>query len=537
MSEVGDEQRNYRKNAWEGGESGQKCYFSPETVANPQHTMARIQRLLIANRGEIALRIMRTAREMGIETIAVYSEADRAAPHVLYADEAFLLGPPPSSQSYLLGEKIIDICLKHRIDAIHPGCGFLSENADFARAVTEAGLIFVGPSAASIEIMGDKLSAKQAVKAYDVPLVPGLDEAITDVAEAQKVAESIGFPVLVKASAGGGGKGMRVVHKPEEFVSQMERAVSEAQKSFGNGAVFIEKYVGSPRHIEIQVLADRQGNTVHLFERECSIQRRHQKVVEEAPSSVLTPELREQMGQAAINVCKACSYENAGTVEFLLDEGHNFYFLEMNTRLQVEHPVTELITGIDLVAEQLRIAEGQPLSFTQESLKMEGHAIELRVYAEDPSNNFLPDIGTLHVYRRPFGMGIRVDDGFEEGMTIPINYDPMLSKLVVYGPDREAAMKRMVEAIEQYEVVGVATTLGFGKYVMQHEAFTSGNFDTHFVEQHFDPADLVEALSPEEAQLLGIVAEKVMNQELGMQHGQQAASKAPLSPWRLRRTN
>ncbi|MEO0474183.1 MAG: acetyl-CoA carboxylase biotin carboxylase subunit, partial [Bacteroidota bacterium] len=417
--------------------------------------MPSIKRLLVANRGEIALRIMRTAREMGIETIAVYSDADAKSPHVRFADEAYRLGPPPSNQSYLLGEDIIKLCQDQQIDAIHPGYGFLSENATFARAVEAAGIIFVGPSGDAMDLMGDKLSAKQAVKAYNVPLVPGLDEAITDVAEAKKIAEEIGFPVLVKASAGGGGKGMRIVDKVEEFEEQMDRAVSEAMSAFGDGAVFIEKYVGSPRHIEIQVLADKHGNVVHLFERECSVQRRHQKVVEEAPSAVLTPELRKRMGEAAVNVCKACQYANAGTVEFLLDEKHNFYFLEMNTRLQVEHPVSELITGIDLVKEQIRVAEGNELPFTQDDLQINGHSIEVRVYAEDPENNFLPDIGKLHIYQRPQGDGVRVDDGFEEGMDIPIYYDPMIAKLIVHADTREAAMDKIIEAIDNYHIVGI----------------------------------------------------------------------------------
>ncbi|MEM9987407.1 MAG: biotin carboxylase N-terminal domain-containing protein, partial [Bacteroidota bacterium] len=398
--------------------------------------MPSIQRLLVANRGEIALRIMRTAREMGLTTIAVYSDADQNAPHVRFADEAYRLGPPPSKDSYLLGELIIEICREHQVDAIHPGYGFLSENADFARKVREAGIILVGPSAEAMATMGDKLSAKQAVKAYGVPLVPGLDEAITDVEAAKQVAVEIGFPVLVKASAGGGGKGMRIVEQVEDFEEQMERAVSEAISAFGDGAVFVEKFVTKPRHVEIQVMADSHGNVVYLFERECSIQRRNQKVIEEAPSAVLTPELREAMGQAAVQVCKACNYENAGTVEFLLDADHHFYFLEMNTRLQVEHPVTEMITGQDLVREQIRVAEGQPLSFSQAELKINGHSIEVRVYAEDPANNFLPDIGKLHVYQPPKGLGVRVDDGFEEGMDIPIYYDPMIAKLIVHAEDR-----------------------------------------------------------------------------------------------------
>jgi len=379
-------------------------------------SVQKIKKLLVANRAEIALRIMRTAREMGIQTVAVYSEADRNAPHVHYADEAYCLGPAPSTASYLLGEKIIALCKAHHIDAIHPGYGFLSENADFARKVAAANIIIVGPSAHSMELMGDKLSAKQTVKQYNVPLVPGLDEAITDVAFAKQIAEEIGFPVLVKASAGGGGKGMRIVEHPDEFESQMARAVSEAESAFGNGAVFVEKFVGSPRHIEIQGLADQHGNVIHLFERECSVQRRHQKVIEEAPSSVLSPALRKQMGEAAVNVCKACGYANAGTVEFLLDENHDFYFLDINTRLQVEHPVSGMITGLDLVREQILVAEGYPLAYTQEDLSIHGHSIEVRVYAEDPANNFLPNVGKLAVYKQPQGPGVRVDDGYEEGM-------------------------------------------------------------------------------------------------------------------------
>ncbi len=497
--------------------------------------MPPIRRLLVANRGEIALRIMKTVREMGITSIAVYSEADRNSPHVLFADEAFLLGPPPSSESYLLGDKIIDICLAHNIDAIHPGYGFLSENAEFTRKVNQHGLTFVGPSPESMEIMGDKLSAKKAVKEYGVPLVPGLDEAITDVKMAKKVAEEIGFPILVKASAGGGGKGMRVVEKQEDFETEMARAVSEAEKAFGNGAVFLEKYMAAPRHIEIQVLADQQGQAVYLFERECSIQRRHQKVIEEAPSVVLSPELRKQMGEAAVNVCKACNYYNAGTVEFLLDENHDFYFLEMNTRLQVEHPVTEMITGIDLVKEQLLIAQGEALRMTQEDLKIHGHSIEVRVYAEDPENNFLPDIGTLHVYKAPQGNGIRVDGGFEEGMNIPIYYDPMIAKLIVHAADRDAAIQKMIIAIDEYEIVGFQTTLAFCRYVMKHEAFTSGQFDTHFVQKHFDPANLAEELTEEEAQLLSILAEQLLEHEPKVSG--QATIPPRFSPWKLNRTS
>ena len=459
-----------------------------------------MKKILVANRGEIALRVMKTAREMGIKTVAVYSEADRHSPHVRYADEAILLGPPPSSESYLLGDVIIEKAKALNVDAIHPGYGFLSENAGFAKKVKESGIVWIGPDTHAIEVMGSKLAAKEAVKSYDIPMVPGIDEAIEDVDKATSRAKEIGFPILIKASAGGGGKGMRVVEKETELESQMKRAISEAKSAFGDGSVFIEKYIASPRHIEIQVLADKHGNTVHLFERECSIQRRHQKVVEEAPSSVLSETLRENMGAAAVRVAKACDYVGAGTVEFLIDDDHNFYFLEMNTRLQVEHPVTELITGIDLVEQQIKVANGETLSFTQEDLKINGHAVELRVYAEDPLNDFLPSVGNLEVYKLPEGNGIRVDNGFEEGMEVPIYYDPMLAKLITYGKTREAAIQLMVEAIDAYEVEGIQTTLPFGKFVFENDAFRSGNFNTHFVKNNYSPEKL-KAQFTEEAEL------------------------------------
>jgi acetyl-CoA carboxylase biotin carboxylase subunit len=464
-----------------------------------------MKKILVANRGEIALRVMKTAREMGIKTVAVYSEADRHSPHVRYADEAILLGPPPSSESYLLGDVIIEKAKALNVDAIHPGYGFLSENAGFAKKVKESGIVWIGPDTHAIEVMGSKLAAKEAVKSYDIPMVPGIDEAIEDVDKATSIAKEIGFPILIKASAGGGGKGMRVVEKETELESQMKRAISEAKSAFGDGSVFIEKYIASPRHIEIQVLADKHGNTVHLFERECSIQRRHQKVVEEAPSSVLSETLRENMGAAAVRVAKACDYVGAGTVEFLIDDDHNFYFLEMNTRLQVEHPVTELITGIDLVEQQIKVANGETLSFTQEDLKIDGHAVELRVYAEDPLNDFLPSVGNLEVYKLPEGNGIRVDNGFEEGMEVPIYYDPMLAKLITYGKTREAAIQLMVEAIDAYEVEGIQTTLPFGKFVFENDAFRSGNFNTHFVKNNYSPEKL-KAQFTEEAELAAKVA-------------------------------
>jgi acetyl-CoA carboxylase biotin carboxylase subunit len=466
-----------------------------------------MKKILVANRGEIAIRVMKTAQKMGIKTVAVYSTADRNAPHVKFADEAVWIGESPSNQSYLLGSKIIEVAKSLNVDAIHPGYGFLSENADFALECEKNDIVFIGPKSHAIKIMGSKLAAKDAVKAYDIPMVPGIDEAITDIEKAKQGATTIGFPILIKASAGGGGKGMRVVENEADFESQMNRAISEAISAFGDGSVFIEKYVASPRHIEIQVMADSHGNILYLFERECSIQRRHQKVVEEAPSAVLTPELRKKMGEAAVLVAKSCDYLGAGTVEFLLDENNNFYFLEMNTRLQVEHPVTELITGTDLVELQIRVARGEALTIKQEDLKIKGHALELRVYAEDPLNDFLPSVGHLDVYQLPVGEGVRVDNGFEQGMDIPIYYDPMLAKLITYGQTREEAIQLMIKAIEGYQVEGVQTTLPFGKFVFEHEAFRSGKFDTHFVKQYYN-ADVLKNQMAQEAEIAALVALK-----------------------------
>jgi len=442
---------------------------------------------------------------MGITTVAVYSEIDRNAPHVLFADESICLGPAPSSESYLLGDKIIKESLRLGVDGIHPGYGFLSENAQFAKNVTDAGIKFIGPSPHSIRVMGSKLAAKETVKAYDIPMVPGIDEAVEDPEKAIEIAKEIGFPILIKASAGGGGKGMRVVEKSSELAEQMKRAISEAESAFGDGSVFIEKYISSPRHIEIQILADQHGKTLYLFERECSIQRRHQKVVEEAPSVVVDEDLRKRMGEAAVKVAESCNYEGAGTVEFLLDEHKDFYFLEMNTRLQVEHPVTELISGVDLVEEQIKVARGEHLSIQQEDLKINGHALELRVYAEDPRNNFLPSIGTLEVYKKPTGEGVRLDDGYREGMDIPIYYDPMIAKLVTHGSTRAEAIRKMVEAIADFTIKGVETTLEFGTFVCKHEAFLSGNFDTHFVKNYFTP-ERIQAADDELAEIAAQVA-------------------------------
>lgn len=466
-----------------------------------------MKKILVANRGEIAIRVMKTAQKMGIKTVAVYSTADRNALHVKFADEAVCIGEAPSSQSYLLGSKIIEVAKELNVDAIHPGYGFLSENAEFAEEAERNNIIFIGPKSKAIEIMGSKLAAKEAVMHYNIPMVPGVDHAIIDIEEAKKTATSIGFPILIKASAGGGGKGMRVVENEKDFEAQMNRAISEAVAAFGDGSVFIEKYVASSRHIEIQIIADSHGNVLYLFERECSIQRRHQKVVEEAPSSVLTPEIRKKMGEAAVLVAKSCDYLGAGTVEFLYDENDNFYFLEMNTRLQVEHPVTEWITGVDLVELQVRVARGEALPFKQEDMNIKGHAVELRVYAEDPMNDFLPSVGHLDVYQLPQGDGIRVDNGFEQGMDIPIYYDPMLAKLITYGKTREEAIQVMIQAIDNYKVEGVQTTLPFGKFVFEHEAFRSGKFDTNFVKKYYDTAVLKTQMA-KEAEIAALVALK-----------------------------
>ena len=471
-----------------------------------------MKKILVANRGEIALRVMRSARKMGIKTVAVYSDIDRNAPHVKFADEAVNIGKNPSNQSYLKGDKIIEAARSLGADGIHPGYGFLSENAGFAEEVEKNGLIFIGPKSKSIRMMGDKLAAKDAVKNYNIPMVPGVDHAISDPDKAIEIAKEIGFPILIKAAAGGGGKGMRIVENIKELPSQMKRAISEATSAFGDGSVFIEKYVTSPRHIEIQILADSHDNILYLFERECSIQRRHQKVIEEAPSSVLTPEMRKKMGEAAVNVARSCDYVGAGTVEFLVDDQMNFYFLEMNTRLQVEHPVTEFITGIDLVEQQINIARGEKIPFSQEDLKINGHALELRVYAEDSLNDFLPNVGKLETYKIPVGKNIRLDDGYEEGMEIPIFYDPMISKLITYGKNRTEAIQLMIRAIENYRIDGVKTTLPFGKFVCEHEAFRTGNFNTHFVKNYYSAGKL-KAEMDEEAEIAAKLALRLYLEE------------------------
>ena len=494
-----------------------------------------MKKVLIANRGEIARRVIRTLKKMNIASVAIYSDADKNAPHVLEADEAVYVGASPSSESYLKQDLILQYCKDLGVDAIHPGYGFLSENAGFARKVKAAGMKLIGPSPESMELMGDKLSAKQAVKSYNVPLVPGVDSAITDIDEAIKVAEEVGYPILIKASAGGGGKGMRLVERSEDFAEQMRMAQNEARSSFGDDAVFIEKFVTKPRHIEIQVFADSLGNAVYLFERECSIQRRHQKVIEEAPSAVLTPELRKRMGEAAVNVCKACNYEGAGTVEFLVDGNLDFFFLEMNTRLQVEHPVTEEITGTDLVEWQVRVARGERLPKLQDELSINGHAIEVRVYAEDTLNGFTPDIGNLKRYRIPAGRNTRVDDAFVEGMDIPIFYDPMIAKLVIWGKTREEAIDRTIKAIDNYQISGLKTTLDFGKYVLKHPAFRSGDFDTNFIKHYFeDPRVMYDAMQEEQEAL-----QHGINQiwdSIKARDKKEFASRESLSSWKNARS-
>ncbi len=446
-----------------------------------------IKKVLVANRGEIALRIMRTCREMEIITVAIYSTPDATAPHVLFADESVWVGEAASSESYLDIDKVIGAAKKTGADAIHPGYGFLSENGEFSNRCKDEGIIFIGPSAESIRLMGDKTAARDLMGKAGVPCPPGTKDAMEDVDVALKVAKEVGFPVLVKAAAGGGGKGMRIVHNEEDFAGSVKAAQSEARNAFGDDRVYVEKYLEEPRHIEFQIMADQSGKTVHLFDRECSVQRRHQKVIEEAPSALLDDKLRAEMADAAIRAAEACNYEGAGTIEFLVDKHKKFYFLEMNTRLQVEHPVTEMITGIDLVEAQIRVAAGEPLPFSQEDIKKSGHAVECRIYAEDPVDNFLPSTGTLLRHRIPSGPGVRVDAGVEEGGAVTISYDPMISKLSVHAPTREKAIHKMIRALSEYEISGCKTTIPFCDFTMRHEAFISAEYDTHFVPDHFEP--------------------------------------------------
>ncbi|MFP4228611.1 MAG: acetyl-CoA carboxylase biotin carboxylase subunit [Salinivenus sp.] len=496
-----------------------------------------IETVLVANRGEIAVRVLRTCHERGLHTVAVYSTPDRCAPHVRLADEAYHIGPAEAGQSYLDQEAILAVAERSGADAIHPGYGFLSENASFAEACAAAGVHFVGPPPEAIRAMGDKTAARQLMETAGVPMAPGTTDAVASTEAGEEIAAEIGYPVLIKAAAGGGGKGMRIVHEPENFSGAMDRAQGEAGSAFGDDRVFIEKYIEEPRHIEFQILADHHGNTVHLFERECSIQRRHQKVIEEAPSSVLTPEVRREMGEAAVAAAESCGYRNAGTVEFLVDKDLNYYFMEMNTRLQVEHPVTEWVTGVDLVAEQLRVAQGEALGYTTDDLSMNGHAIESRIYAEDPASNFLPDPGPLKRHAPPSGFGVRVDAGVEEGGEVLIHYDPMISKLTTWGRDRTTAIDRMIRALDEYEVAGMATTIPFCRFAMRHEGFRDGDFTTHFVDEQFDPQALA-VEDPERDRLAALAATLyyAQTQEADAPEIESGANgQGRLSPWRRRR--
>src|SRR3984957_16063096 len=456
------------------------------------------KKILIANRGEIAVRVIRACHEMGIAAVAVYSEVDRAALHVRKADEAYPIGAPAASESYLNIQKLLDVAARSGADAIHPGYGFLSENAKFARACVEAGVKFIGPTAAAMDAMGSKTRARQAMERAGVPLVPGTLRGVESFAQAEEVAGRIGYPVMLKAAAGGGGKGMRLVHAPEDLKSSLEGARSEAERSFGDSEVYIEKAILNPRHIEMQVLADEYGNTVYLGERECSIQRRHQKVLEEAPSPVVDPDMRRRMGEVAVRVARAALYSNAGTVEFLVDHEKNFYFLEMNTRLQVEHPVTELITGLDLVDLQIRIAAGEKLPFRQEDVLIRGHAIECRIYAEDPDNNYFPSPGKITMLQTPAGPGVRLDSGVYEGWTVPIDYDPLLAKLIGYGEDRSQTISRLRRALEELFVAGIKTNVGLFRRILGDEDFQAGKIDTGYLERLL--ASRPDAVEPDRTQ-------------------------------------
>ncbi len=451
-----------------------------------------IKKILVANRGEIAIRVMRTCREMGIESVAVFSEADRNSMHVRYADEAYFIGPAASAESYLVVDKIIEVAKHCKADAVHPGYGFLSENAGFADRCEQEGIIFIGPSSFAINTMGDKITARKKMLGAGVPVVPGTSEPIMEIGKAFEVIRQIGLPVMVKASAGGGGKGMRLIHEESEIESGIQAAKSEALAAFGNDAVYIEKYIDSPHHIEFQILADKHGHCIHLFERECSVQRRHQKVVEETPSPIMTPEVRKEMGAYAVAAAKAVNYSSAGTIEFIVDDTLNYYFLEMNTRLQVEHPITERVVGVDLVKEQINIANNLPLRFKQDDLKQNGHAIEVRIYAEDPDNNFMPSPGQVKHITEPLGLGVRHDGYVYEGYTIPMYYDPMISKLIVWAPSRPEAIERMKRALYAYKITGIKTSIPFLSRIMNTPDFVKGGYNTHFIQnnkQYLKPND------------------------------------------------
>jgi len=464
------------------------------------------KKILIANRGEIAHRIIKACRELNITSVAIYSDADKNSLHVRRADEAYLIGNSPANESYLNKEKIINLAKKIGADAIHPGYGFLSENSEFIKMVEEAGIIFIGPSSKSVEMMGGKTDARTLMKKNNVPIVPGTTEPIKNIVDAKKIAKEIGYPIILKAAAGGGGKGMRKIFSEDEFENSYNLAKSEAKKFFSNDKIYIEKFIEHPKHIEVQILGDKHGNYVHLFERECSIQRRHQKVIEEAPSISVDELTRKKITETAIQAAKACNYYNAGTIEFLMDENKNFYFLEMNTRLQVEHPVTEMITGIDIVKEQIRIAEGKPLSFSQDDIKIFGHAIECRIYAEDIDNNFAPSTGKINLHRLTSGPGIRIDRGIDVMSDVPIYYDPMLSKVIAWGKNREEAIVRMKRALSEYQICGVTTNISLFKWILNQNEFEDGTFDINFLENKFLPLVPNKWRNSDSEELINVVA-------------------------------
>jgi len=484
------------------------------------------KKILIANRGEIAVRVIRACREMGIQSVAVYSEVDRASLHVRKADEAYAIGPAAAAESYLNIEKILDVAKHAQVDAIHPGYGFLSENSKFAHACGEAGIKFIGPTAASMERMGSKTRARQHMERAGIPFVPGTSRGLDSPEVAMQVAGQIGYPVMLKAAAGGGGKGMRLVNSPEQLKSALESAQSEAQRAFGDGEVYIEKAIINPRHIEMQVLADEHGNTVYLGERECSIQRRHQKVLEEAPSPIVDPEMRRRMGEVAVRVAKAADYTNAGTIEFLVDQDKNFYFLEMNTRLQVEHPVTELTTGLDLVHLQIRIAAGEKLPFRQEDVAIRGHAIECRIYAEDPDNNFFPSPGKITLLLAPSGPGIRRDSGMYEGWSVPMDYDPLLAKLIGYGTDRNQAISRLVRALNEYFVGGIKTNISLFRRILNDSDFHAGKVDTGYLDRLLNQTVHAAERNQQSAEVAAIAAGIFAMLEPGQSNGSGASTES-----------
>ena len=465
-----------------------------------------LKKILIVNRGEIAVRIIRACRELGIISAAIYSEADRTSLHVRLADEAYLVGPAVSSESYLNKDTIIRLAEEIKADAIHPGYGFFSENSDFIKAVEKSGIVFIGPSSKSVAMMGSKTAARELMKKNGVPIVPGTTEPVNSVKEGIPIAKKIGFPILLKASAGGGGKGMRKISSESEFESAFDATRREALKAFGSDDVYIEKYIENPRHIEVQIIGDKHGNYAHLFERECSIQRRHQKIIEEAPSSFVDPATREKITEAGLNAAKACGYYNAGTIEFLMDRNKDFYFLEMNTRLQVEHPVTEMITGIDLVKEQIFIAAGKKLSFSQKDLHINGHALECRIYAEDPGNNFLPSTGTLYEYSPPGGNGVRLDEGFSKGSIISVYYDPLISKLVCWAKDRKSSINKMLGALEEYKIAGVINNIDFLKKILKHKDFIGGDININFIADKMSAAENNHSSQKKDEHLTNIAA-------------------------------